>query len=273
MNNYKGDFSSAHSIIRFPFSTYNAAGASVTVTNLSNADVQIYKDGSLTQRASAAGIVATVDYDGIIGEHEISIDLQDNTTAGFYQAGSDYVVHVGPFTCDGQTVNCCLGTFSIERGGGALALIKHATYGLSAIKTALDTVATYVDTEVAAVLAAVDTEIANIQSRLPAALVGGRMDVSVGAVATGTLTADALATDAVTEIATAVHDNAMTEAYSTKNGTLTLAQALYELIQQRQEVDTGGGVTETVKKRDQSTTALTLTINNAVIPTSITRAT
>jgi len=45
-----------------------------------------------------------------------------------------------------------------------------------------------------------DTEIADIQARLPAALVGGRIDASVGAMAANTLTASALATDAVAEI-------------------------------------------------------------------------
>lgn len=44
----------------------------------------------------------------------------------------------------------------------------------------------------------VDTD--NIQTRLPAALVGGRMDSSVGAMAANTFTASALAADAVTEI-------------------------------------------------------------------------
>lgn len=45
-----------------------------------------------------------------------------------------------------------------------------------------------------------DTEIADIQARLPAALVSGRIDASVGAVAANALTASALAADAVTEI-------------------------------------------------------------------------
>jgi len=40
----------------------------------------------------------------------------------------------------------------------------------------------------------------SIESRLPAALVGGRMDSSVGSMASNVLTAAALATDAVTEI-------------------------------------------------------------------------
>jgi len=46
----------------------------------------------------------------------------------------------------------------------------------------------------------------DIQTRLPAALVSGRMDASVGAMAANTLTASALATDAVGEIADGVWD-------------------------------------------------------------------
>jgi hypothetical protein len=54
-----------------------------------------------------------------------------------------------------------------------------------------------------------DTE--DIQSRLPAALVGGRMDSSVGAMAANVLTASALASDAATEIAAAVRTNLAVE--------------------------------------------------------------
>ncbi|MDX2221126.1 MAG: hypothetical protein SFV21_00165 [Rhodospirillaceae bacterium] len=46
----------------------------------------------------------------------------------------------------------------------------------------------------------VEADTADIQARLPAALVGGRMDASVGAMGADTLTAAALATDAVNEI-------------------------------------------------------------------------
>jgi hypothetical protein len=53
----------------------------------------------------------------------------------------------------------------------------------------------------------VDTQ--DIQGRLPAALVSGRMDASVGAMAANVLTASALATDAVGEIADGVWDEAM----------------------------------------------------------------
>ncbi len=44
-----------------------------------------------------------------------------------------------------------------------------------------------------------DTEITDIRNRLPAALVSGRIDASVGAMAADTMTASALATDAVDE--------------------------------------------------------------------------
>ena len=62
-----------------------------------------------------------------------------------------------------------------------------------------------------ALVSGVETETADIQSRIPAALIGGRMDSSVGAMAANTLTASALATDAGVEIAGAVRAELTTE--------------------------------------------------------------
>lgn len=56
------------------------------------------------------------------------------------------------------------------------------------------------DLATSSALANVQSDTDNIQTRLPAALVSGRMDSSVGAMAANTLTASALAADAVTEI-------------------------------------------------------------------------
>lgn len=53
-------------------------------------------------------------------------------------------------------------------------------------------------------LAAIQADTDNIQTRLPAALVGGRMDSSVGAMAADVITAAATATDYITELQTAV---------------------------------------------------------------------
>lgn len=55
---------------------------------------------------------------------------------------------------------------------------------------------------------AIQADTDNIQTRLPAALVSGRMDASVGAMATDVLTAAALAADAVTEIRAVVSGTA-----------------------------------------------------------------
>lgn len=52
--------------------------------------------------------------------------------------------------------------------------------------------------------AAIETDTQDIQSRLPAALVSGRIDASVGAIAANAITAAATATDFGTEVGTAV---------------------------------------------------------------------
>lgn len=72
-------------------------------------------------------------------------------------------------------------------------------------------VAGYLDTEIAAIKAVTDAlpnagalttiqaDLDDIQTRLPAALVSGRIDASVGAMASGVLTATAIAADAITD--------------------------------------------------------------------------
>lgn len=77
--------------------------------------------------------------------------------------------------------------------GDAYAIVANGTYGNLALKNLIDAVDNFVD-----------TEIADIQSRLPAALVGGRMDSSVGAMAANSMTAAASAADFIAEIQSAV---------------------------------------------------------------------
>jgi hypothetical protein len=64
----------------------------------------------------------------------------------------------------------------------------------------------------AAEAAAIQADTDNIQTRLPAALVSGRMDASVGAMASNVITAASMATDASGEIADAVWDEVLTGA-------------------------------------------------------------
>lgn len=99
------------------FHTFNGAGASITLTGLAAADIEIYKGTSMTQRASDNGY-ALLDTDGIdidtrTGIHGISIDLSDDSDAGFYAAGSYYHVVIDAVTVDSQTVRFVLGAFRI----------------------------------------------------------------------------------------------------------------------------------------------------------------
>ena len=104
--------------IYIPFETFaSSTGAPITLTGLATSDIQIYKDGGTTQRASAAGITLLdtdgIDFDGLTGIHGFSIDLADNTTADFYQSGSRYFVVVSDVTVDSQTMRFVAATFEI----------------------------------------------------------------------------------------------------------------------------------------------------------------
>lgn len=114
---YLGDFA-AGATVYVPFHTFNAAGASVTISGLAVTDIEVYKNGSTTQRASDAGYTLLdtdgTDFDGITGIHGFSINTGDNTDAGFYSSGADYMVVVSAITADSQTISFVAAIFSIE---------------------------------------------------------------------------------------------------------------------------------------------------------------
>lgn len=100
------------------FTTSDAAGGAVAPSSaFEAADVDIYKDGSATQRTSTSGWTMTSPFDSVTGLHLFEIDLSDNTDAGFYAIGSQYDVVITPDeTVDGQTVAAVLATFVITDG-------------------------------------------------------------------------------------------------------------------------------------------------------------
>jgi hypothetical protein len=104
----------AGKVVNIIFNTFDSTGASVTVTDLAAGDVKIHKDGGLTQRNSSAGVTVSIDFDGIIGCHLISIDTSDNTDAGFYAEGSDFQVRLEGITVATKTLNPFIATFSIR---------------------------------------------------------------------------------------------------------------------------------------------------------------
>jgi hypothetical protein len=142
---YLGDYPTGATVY-VPFHTFaGATGASITLTGLAVTDIEIYKDGSTTQRASDAGYTLLdtdgIDFDGLTGLHGFSVALSDNTDAGFYAAGHEYMVAVSSVTVDGQTVNFWAGTFSIERVGGVLELVKAGTAKVDVTKISGDATA------------------------------------------------------------------------------------------------------------------------------------
>jgi len=146
---YQGDFTTANTVYVL-FNTFdsNDPSGSVTLTGLAVTDIEIYKNGSIIQRSSDAGYTLLdtdgIDFDGTTGIHGFSIDLSDNTDAGFFAAGGEYTVVVASVTIDAGIVNFIACTFSIERTGGALALLKGAN-SLANIEDKIDIMDTNVD--------------------------------------------------------------------------------------------------------------------------------
>lgn len=122
---HAGDFPAGFTTLCIPFDSFAAStGAPSAVTNFAAGDVTIFKDGGTTQRTSANGITVSTSFDTNTGLQMIVIDLSDNTDSGFYAAGHEYQVAIADITIDSQTVRFWAATFSIERAGGILALLK-----------------------------------------------------------------------------------------------------------------------------------------------------
>lgn len=226
---YQGDFPTGATVY-FYFDSYDGAtGASEAISGLAVGDIKIYKNGSTTERSSTSGFTLLdtdgIDFDLLVGINGFSIDTSDNTDAGFYAAGNEYAVVVASVTADAQTVNFVQGSFSIERSGGALALIKNATYGLAALKTDVS---------------GVQSDTNDIQTRLPAALVSGRMD---------------------SDIAAAL-DEAGTELTAIPSTTGTLRQQIKFLFQYFRNKRTVTATTETLFKEDATTSLGTATVSD-----------
>lgn len=109
------------STIRIPFSSFDKDdGSAITMTNFAAADILVYKDGNATERASTAGFTATTDFDTKTGKHLAVIDLADNTTAGFWASGSEYLVAIDAVTIDAVTTGGWIARFRIGIRGAIL---------------------------------------------------------------------------------------------------------------------------------------------------------
>jgi hypothetical protein len=123
--------------------------------------------------------------------------------------------------------------------------------------TTLDGKIDTIDTVVDAIL--VDTG-TTLDGRIPAALVSGRIDASVGAMAANVITAAATAADFGAEVADAVLDRNM--ATGTDSGSTTVRTARQALRAIRNRAAISGG-TLTVYKEDDSTSSWTGAVTTA----------
>jgi len=116
---YIGDFAEDETVYHY-FNTFdsNDPSASVTITNLVDADLKVHKDGSTTQIVTD-GATVSIDFDSITGTHLVTIDTSVDAA---YATGSDYMVRMEGTTVDGATINAALFTFSIQNRYSAGAL-------------------------------------------------------------------------------------------------------------------------------------------------------
>jgi hypothetical protein len=116
---YIGDFV-INSTLRYYYASNAAGGASAARTTAGT--YRVYKNISTTERTSSAGITDYSGFDSVTGLNAVTIDLSNNTDAGFYAAGNDYVVVLVGAVVDSLTVNVPLFQFSIENRVPTVAL-------------------------------------------------------------------------------------------------------------------------------------------------------
>ncbi len=262
----------ASNVLPIPFDSFAAAtGANVTITGLAIGDVLIYKGTSMTQRSSTAGIVLMdtdgIDLDGITGINGFSIDLGDNTDAGFYAVGSYYWVLVSLITVDGQAISFVVATFRI--------IAAENTAGFQNVDAGkINNVSTSPVTTVKAVQGlatdGVVPTVTNLTNNTPTAGTITTVTNLTNAPTVGDLTAvmkTSVGTAALAQLTSTIPDSIPAD------GTRpSIQQALYMITQFLTEGSVSG-VTYTVRKADGSTSLFTLTLDDATNPTSITRAT
>ncbi len=107
-----------------PFSSYNDSGDSEALSGLAVTDIEVFKNGGVTARATDSGysiLTDTGQYGNRIGAYRIQLDIYNTTDdTGFYDAGSQYHVLIDAVTIDGKTVRFFPAVFEVDgvRSGG-----------------------------------------------------------------------------------------------------------------------------------------------------------
>jgi hypothetical protein len=186
--------------------------------------ISAYENEDLTQ--ITAGITLGVDHDSVTGLNLVTVVASG---ANGFEAGKDYHLVITTGTVDSvSVVGEVVGRFTLSRSAAAVDL-ANGTDGLGAIKT--DTAAILADT--------------------------GTDGVVVASLAANSVTASALATDAVSEIADGILNRDLSTGTDSGSPTVrTMRQAL-RFLRNKWAVTAG---TLTVYKEDDSTASWTATV-------------
>jgi hypothetical protein len=128
---YLGDFALNQTVAGW-FPTRLATGARGDPSSaLETTDIRVYKSGSDTERASQSGYTVSSTKDSMTGIVYWSIDLSDDTTAGFFKTpGVEYAVVFYPDeTIDSLNVSSVVGLFSVGRPTVTMPVVGMAQGG------------------------------------------------------------------------------------------------------------------------------------------------
>ena len=183
-----GDFDTS-AVIYGKFTTVRpSTGAPYTLAG--TPALSVYKDNSTTQ--STSGVTLTADFDTVTGLNHFAIDTSSDGT--FYSAGSFFDIVITTGTVDSvSAVGFVVGRFTLRKNSALKPTTAGRTLDVSATGEAgldwanIGSPTTVVNLSGTTVKTATDveTDTQDIQSRIPAALVSGRIDASVGAYQTG----------------------------------------------------------------------------------------
>ncbi len=238
--------------IDFKFTTVQTTGAPFTLAG--SPVISAYPANSTTQLT--AGITLTVDFDSVTGLNNVRVVA---SSGNGYLTATNYEMVITTGTVNSvSVVGYVIGTFSIENRSAVIPTVSARTLDVSATGEA-------------------GMDWANVGSpgtsvSLSSTTVGIVTAVGTVTTLTNAPTSGDLTSTMKTSVATAALTTAMTESYGADGANATLAQAIYLILARVTEFAISG-TTITIKKLDGSTTAATLTINDATNPTSSTRAT
>ena len=228
------------------FTSGALAGQSRSIFDYANTNGQITLDEALTS-APANGVTFIIKAEHIHPVSQIADAIWDEDATG-HQTQGTFGQAIGDPAADSDSIWALVNTN------------LNATVSSRASQTSVDTIDDFLDTEVAAILAAVDTEVAALVSELAKV---PKSDSAVTWNATALASIQTEATDALT--------TALTEGYRSHGATGSAAQLLYEILAATTNFSIAS-TTKTAKKIDGSTTAKTYTLDSATTPTSVVHA-